>query len=71
MLEHFHLYRFVFNLDRSDQNRLINFLTQQHVIRTKGDAQNYVARLGLVGNKVDQWLARAKAAEAKGIVPHG
>ncbi len=47
-------HRFVFNLDRSDQNRLISFLTQQHTIRTKRDAQNYLARLGLAGNKVDQ-----------------
>ncbi len=62
-------HRFVFNFDRSDQNRLISFLTQQHPIRTRRDAQNYVARLGLVGNKVDQWIERAKTAGLKGIIP--
>lgn len=62
-------HRFVFNLDRSESNRLINFLTQAHSIRTRRDAQNYIARLGLVGNKVDQWIERARVAGAKGIVP--
>lgn len=48
---------------------LVNTLTVQHVLRTEKDADNYLARLALVGARMNEAVAEARAAFAKNIRP--
>jgi uncharacterized protein (DUF885 family) len=48
---------------------LVNFLTQTHPLRRASDVSSYLARLDQVSARIDEALARAKAAEARGLVP--
>lgn len=48
---------------------LVNTLTVQHVLRTEKDADNYLARLSLVGARMNEAVAEARAAFAKNIRP--
>jgi uncharacterized protein (DUF885 family) len=48
---------------------LVNTLTVQHVLRSEKDAQNYLARLALVGPRLREAAAEARAAGAKGVRP--
>ena len=63
-------HRYVFDQFNGLQLRdLINHLTQSQAIHTPRDAENYLARLGLVAARVDEGIAEARAAEAAGIAP--
>lgn len=48
---------------------LVNTLTVQHVLRTEKDADNYLARLALVGARMNEATAEARARFAKNIRP--
>ena len=51
------------------QSQLPNFLTQQHQIGNRREAEDYVARLNLFGWKFDGLLASLKERADRGVVP--
>jgi uncharacterized protein (DUF885 family) len=62
-------YSFVFNQFGGVQVGLVNFMTTTHPLRRAADVSSYLARLDQVGARMDEALARAKAATAKGLIP--
>lgn len=60
---------FVFEQIGGYQLGLVNFLTTTHPLRNRRDAENYLARLALVGGRLDDGIAEAESAAAKGIIP--
>jgi uncharacterized protein (DUF885 family) len=62
-------HRFVFNQFVGLHVALVMFLTNVHPLRNERDAENYVARLALVPELLDEGIAEANAAAAEGIVP--
>lgn len=48
---------------------LVNTLTVQHALRTGQDADNYLARLALVGPRMGEAVAEARRVAAQGSVP--
>ena len=48
---------------------LVNFLTQTHPLRNRRDAENYLARLGQVGARLDDGVREAEASARSGFVP--
>ncbi|TFW28444.1 DUF885 domain-containing protein [Massilia horti] len=67
--EPFEDYNFVFSQMGGAHVGLVSFMTQTHPIRNALDVSNYVARLDQVATRIDEALARAKAAEARGLIP--
>jgi uncharacterized protein (DUF885 family) len=61
-------YDFVFNQFGGLHVQLVNFLTQTHPIRNGRDVENYLVRLGAVATKIDNGIAIAKDAAARGIL---
>lgn len=47
---------------------LVNFLSQQHPVRNRRDIENYLARLELVPARVDEGIAVARDAAARGFL---
>lgn len=47
---------------------LVNFLSQTHPIRNKRDIENYLARLDLVAAQLDEGIAQAREAGARGFL---
>ena len=62
-------HRFVFEQFGGLHLGLVNFLTTTHPIRQVRDVENYLARLALVGPRLDEGIAEAKAAAAAGLIP--
>jgi len=60
---------FVFNQFSGVQVGLVNFLTTTHPLRRADDVASYLARLDQVASRMDEALARARAASARGLVP--
>lgn len=60
---------FVFNQFGGVQVGLVNFLTNTHPLRRAADVSTYLARLQYVAVRMDEALARAKDAAARGLVP--
>lgn len=58
----------LFNQMSGMQLSLVNFLTQTHPIRNRRDVENYLARLALVGPRLDEALREADAAGRAGLV---
>ncbi|HWA27513.1 MAG TPA: DUF885 domain-containing protein [Lacunisphaera sp.] len=58
----------VFNQFWGLHTSLVNFLSQQHPIRNRRDIENYLARLGLVAARIDEGIAEARAAAARGFL---
>jgi uncharacterized protein (DUF885 family) len=48
---------------------LVNALTVNHPLRTGRDAENYLARLALVGTRMDEAIADARRIAARGAIP--
>jgi uncharacterized protein (DUF885 family) len=67
--EPFEDYNFVFSQFSGVQVGLVNFLTQTHPLRRASDVSSYLARLGQVSTRIDEAIARATAAEARGLIP--
>jgi uncharacterized protein (DUF885 family) len=62
-------YGFVFNQFGGVQVGLVNYMTTTHPLRRAADVASYLARLEQVGARMDEALARARAATARGLVP--
>ncbi|MFK3737013.1 DUF885 domain-containing protein [Massilia sp. TN1-12] len=62
-------YSFVFNQFGGVQVGLVNFMTTTHPLRRAADVSSYLARLDQIGARMDEALARAQAATAKGLIP--
>ena len=62
-------YHFVFNQFSGVQVGLVNFMTTTHPLRRASDVASYLARLDQVGARMDEALARARAATARGLIP--
>nr|WP_314542939.1 DUF885 domain-containing protein [uncultured Massilia sp.] len=62
-------YSFVFNQFGGVQVGLVNFMTTTHPLRRAADVSSYLARLDQIGTRMDEALARARAATAKGLIP--
>jgi uncharacterized protein (DUF885 family) len=67
--EPFEDYSFVFNQFSGVQVGLVNFMTNTHPLRRAADVSSYLARLDQVSTRLDEALARAKAATARGLIP--
>jgi len=67
--EPFEDHGFVFQQFSGAQVGLVNFMTQTHPMRRASDVDSYLARLEQVGTRMDEALARAKAATAKKMIP--
>ena len=67
--EPFEDYSFVFNQFSGVQVGLVNFMTNTHPLRRASDLTGYMARLEQVGPRIDEALARAREAAAKGLIP--
>jgi uncharacterized protein (DUF885 family) len=61
--------RFVFDQFNGLHLGLVQFLTTTHPIRNRRDVENYLARLALVGPRLDDGIGEAKSAAAVGIIP--
>ncbi|MBI5423946.1 MAG: DUF885 domain-containing protein [Opitutae bacterium] len=61
-------YNFVFNQFGGLHVNTVNFLTQAHPIRNQRDVENYLARLALVAGRIDEGVAQAKDAAARGLL---
>jgi uncharacterized protein (DUF885 family) len=61
--------RFVFEQFDGLHLALVTFMTTAHPIRNRRDAENYLARLALIGPLVDQGISEANAAAVAGIIP--
>lgn len=62
-------YNFVFNQFSGVQVGLVNFMTTTHPLRRASDVASYLARLDQVAARMDEALARARAATARGLIP--
>jgi len=60
---------FVFNQFGGVQVSLVNFMTTTHPLRRASDVASYLARLEQIGARMDEALARARSATARGLVP--
>ena len=67
--EPFEDHGFVFQQFSGAQVSLVNFMTQTHPMRRASDVDSYLARLEQVGTRMDEALARARAAAAKKMIP--
>ena len=67
--EPFEDHGFVFQQFSGAQVSLVNFMTQTHPMRRAADVDSYLARLEQVGARMDEALARARAATAKKMIP--
>jgi len=66
--EPFSDYNFVFNQFAGLHVNVVNFMSQSHPIRNKRDIENYLARLALVAGQIDDGIALAKDAAARGFL---
>ena len=62
-------YGFVFNQFGGVQVGLVNFMTTTHPLRRASDVASYLARLDQIGARMDEALARARGAGARGLIP--
>jgi uncharacterized protein (DUF885 family) len=67
--EPFEDYSFVFNQFGGVQVGLVNFMTTTHPMRRASDLSSYMARLDQVATRIDEALARAREAAARGLLP--
>ncbi len=62
-------HNFLFSQLGGPQVRLVNFLTESHPLRQPADVDAYLARLAQVDLRIDEALARSRAATARGLLP--
>jgi uncharacterized protein (DUF885 family) len=60
---------FIFSQFSGVQVGLVNFMTTTHPMRTQADVGSYLERLEQVGTRMDEALARGRAAAAKSLIP--
>lgn len=59
---------FIFNQFSGLHVSLVNFLSRTHPIRQRRDIDNYLARLGQVAGQLDEGIAQAQDAAARGFL---
>ena len=62
-------YNFVFSQFSGVHVGLVNFMTQTHPMRNAADVDSFIARLEQVSTRIDEALARARAAAARSLIP--
>jgi uncharacterized protein (DUF885 family) len=67
--EPFEDHNFAFSQMRGPQVQYISFMSEAHPMRTPADVQAYLARLRQIDQRMDEALARSRAAAAKGLLP--
>ena len=67
--EPFEDHSFVFSQFSGVQVGLVNFMTTTHPLRNAADVESYLARLEQVGPRMDEALARGRAAAARSLIP--
>jgi uncharacterized protein (DUF885 family) len=67
--EPFEDYRFGFNQMSGAHIALVQFMTQTQPLRRAADVPAYLARLEQVSTRIDESIARSRAAAAKSLVP--
>lgn len=67
--EPFDDYRFVFNQMSGVHISLVQFMTEFHPLRRAADVPAYLARLEQVPARIDEAIARERAAAAKSLLP--
>jgi len=67
--EPFRDHNFLFNQLGGPHVRLVSFMTEQHPLRQPADVAAYLERLAQVDQRLDEGLARARAAVARGLLP--
>jgi uncharacterized protein (DUF885 family) len=61
------IYRFPLNQMTGEQQRLPTLLTDVHPMRTRQDAENYLARLDALGSRIDQALTLTRNRARQGV----
>ena len=59
---------FIFNQMGGLQVEPVNFMTQQHPLRNARDVQSYLERLAGLAPLMDEGIARARSADAQGVL---
>lgn len=54
---------------RGANSSLVSTLTRLHPLHTERDIENYLARLGLVGTRMEESIAEARRIEDQGTIP--
>lgn len=67
--DRFHLHNYPLNQLFGLQNGLPTFMATQHQVKSVGEAEDYIARLGKFPLKFEQTLEGLKAREAANIIP--
>ncbi|GAB3446899.1 DUF885 domain-containing protein [Massilia solisilvae] len=67
--EPFEDYNFIFSQFSGVHVSLVNFMTQTHPLRRAADVDSYLARLDQVATRIDEALARGRAAAARNLIP--
>jgi uncharacterized protein (DUF885 family) len=67
--EEFAAHNLVFDQFGGLQLEYVSSLTQTHPIRNRRDIENFLQKLALVGPRIDEGIAEARAADAAGIRP--
>lgn len=67
--EPFEDHRFVFDQLGGPHLRYVALLTENQALRTPADVPRWLARLGQVGPRIDEGIARAREASERGFLP--
>jgi uncharacterized protein (DUF885 family) len=67
--ERFEDYNFVFSQFSGVHVGLVNFMTQTHPLRRASDVDSYLARLEQVSVRIDEAIARGRAAAGRSLIP--
>ena len=67
--EPFEDHNFVFSQMGGPQVSLVSFMNEAHPMRTAADVEAFVERLRQIDQRIDEAIARARAAAAKGLLP--
>jgi uncharacterized protein (DUF885 family) len=62
-------HNFVFAQMGGTHVSLVNFMTETHPLRRASDVDNYLARLELIGARLDEATARARGAAERKLIP--
>jgi uncharacterized protein (DUF885 family) len=62
-------YAFVFSQFSGAHIRYVSFMTETHPMRNAADLDSYLARLALIGQRMDEATARSRSATDKGLLP--
>ena len=67
--EPFEDHNFIFNQLGGPQVSLVSFMSEAHPMRNADDLASFMARLEQINLRVDEAIARARSAQARGLLP--